>query len=241
MPSYVPPTRATELIFYIALPSQADANLFQVDPTLAAGDFTVYTDGVSGGTLDTTPSVVPAGSPAVKITLSIAEMTGDNINLWCHDAAGAQWCDVFININTVTRQIDALAFPNTAGRGIDVTATGGVGIDWGNVENPTTTLNLSGTAVGTATALGTQAKADVNAEVVDAINTDTYAEPSTVPAFPLSLVSMQRFLTGALINGLVVDSNTGALTFRNAAAAALWKKVITNAAGVYTEVKASTP
>lgn len=36
--------------------------------------------------------------------------------------------------------------PTTAGNTLDVTATGGAGIDWSNVENPTTTLNLSGTS-----------------------------------------------------------------------------------------------
>jgi hypothetical protein len=41
--------------------------------------------------------------------------------------------------------------PTTAGRTLDVTATGAAGIDWGNVENPTTTLNLSGTTVKTVT------------------------------------------------------------------------------------------
>jgi len=45
--------------------------------------------------------------------------------------------------------------PTTAGRTLDVTATGAAGIDWANVENPTTALDLSGTdiqLVDTATA-----------------------------------------------------------------------------------------
>jgi len=37
--------------------------------------------------------------------------------------------------------------PTVEGRELDVTATGAAGIDWGNVENPTTTNNLSGTSV----------------------------------------------------------------------------------------------
>ena len=35
----------------------------------------------------------------------------------------------------------------TVGRKLDVTATGAAGIDWANVENPTTALNLSGTNI----------------------------------------------------------------------------------------------
>lgn len=37
--------------------------------------------------------------------------------------------------------------PTTAGRTLDVTATGAAGIDWGNVENPTTAVDLSGTDI----------------------------------------------------------------------------------------------
>jgi hypothetical protein len=37
--------------------------------------------------------------------------------------------------------------PTTAGRTLDVTATGAAGVDWGNVENPTTAVNLSGTNI----------------------------------------------------------------------------------------------
>jgi hypothetical protein len=47
-----------------------------------------------------------------------------------------------------------------ANRQLDVTATGGAGIDWANVENPTTALDLSQTdiqLVDTATALGADA------------------------------------------------------------------------------------
>jgi hypothetical protein len=37
--------------------------------------------------------------------------------------------------------------PTTAGRTLDVTATGAAGIDWANVENPTTAQNLSATNI----------------------------------------------------------------------------------------------
>ena len=37
--------------------------------------------------------------------------------------------------------------PTVAGRTLDVTSTGAAGIDWANVENPTTTVNLSSTNI----------------------------------------------------------------------------------------------
>lgn len=49
--------------------------------------------------------------------------------------------------------------PTTAGRTLDVSATGEAGIDWANVGSPTTTVTLSGTTVKTAT--------DVEADTAD--------------------------------------------------------------------------
>jgi hypothetical protein len=68
-------------------------------------------------------------------------------------------------------------------RTLDVTATGAAGIDLANVENPTTTLNLSGTTIKTATDLDTKlgtpavsVSADI-AAVPEAVNT---LEPSGI-------------------------------------------------------------
>lgn len=51
-----------------------------------------------------------------------------------------------ISIPWTVLKEDALA-PTTTARTLDVTATGAAGIDWGNVENPTTALNLSATNI----------------------------------------------------------------------------------------------
>lgn len=45
--------------------------------------------------------------------------------------------------------------PTTAGRTLDVTATGAAGVDWGNVENQTTAVNLSSTTVNLVNTLTT--------------------------------------------------------------------------------------
>ena len=49
------------------------------------------------------------------------------------------------------------------------------------------TGNVGGNVTGSVGSLAAQAKADVNAEVVDALATDTYAEPSAPPAATASL------------------------------------------------------
>jgi hypothetical protein len=148
MPSYSTPKRATEFIFYTSLVDASDGNAFKANPTLAAGDVVVSTDGSAETNLDTLPVVTPAGSKRVKVTVSVAEMTGDNVQLTFSDqTATAEWADQTINIQTTTRQIDDLAFPTTSGRSIDTTATGAVGIDWANVEGQATAVDLSATDI----------------------------------------------------------------------------------------------
>lgn len=58
-----------------------------------------------------------------------------------------------VELDAVDYQTDAFGAlkPTTAGRTLDVTATGAAGIDLGNVENQGSTLNLSATSIKTAT------------------------------------------------------------------------------------------
>lgn len=51
-------------------------------------------------------------------------------------------------IDLISRAVTLYRPVKTEGRALAVTATGAVAIDWGNVENPTTAVNLSGTTVG---------------------------------------------------------------------------------------------
>lgn len=64
---------------------------FQVNPTIAAGDFTISKDFGTFVNLATLPVVTPAGSTSVKIALSAAEMTADKVFILAKDAAGNEW------------------------------------------------------------------------------------------------------------------------------------------------------
>lgn len=149
MADYAIPKSGVAFIFYTGLVSQADTKLLKSSPTLASGDFKVSIDGGAFANLATLPTNTPSGT-AVKISLSAGEMTGDNILVACIDAAGAEWCDQIINIQTAPRGIADLAYPTTSGRSLDVSAGGNAGIDWANVEAPTTTLALTGTTISTS-------------------------------------------------------------------------------------------
>lgn len=54
-------------------------------------------------------------------------------------------------VDRIDAAITSRLAPTVAARTLDVTATGAAGIDWANVENPTTTINFSGTTIKTAT------------------------------------------------------------------------------------------
>ena len=148
MATYIPAKRGVEYIFYVGLESVATAGTFQTNPTTASGDWKVSKDGGTLANLTTLPTITPTSGKLVKVTLSTTEMDADSVTVIASDAAGGEWKDLIISIQTAARQIDDLAYPTTGGRSIDVTTTGAVGVDWGNVENPTTTVGLTGTTAG---------------------------------------------------------------------------------------------
>jgi hypothetical protein len=98
---YNPPVRAEDFICRIALSDMNVAGVFKSNPTIAAGDFKVDKDGGGLTNLNTLPSVDPAASVLVKITLSATEMTADVVTLVCIDQTSPkEWCDFVMTIPT---------------------------------------------------------------------------------------------------------------------------------------------
>ena len=108
MPSYVPAKKNTAFITYVGLPSHDNALILQADPTLAPGDVKVAIDDGAPANLATLPVVDADFTKRVKVSLSAAEMNGDNITVIFSDASGEEWCDLLINIQTADRQINDL-------------------------------------------------------------------------------------------------------------------------------------
>lgn len=143
MASFVTPKKNAAFECYIALVSQANTAIFQVSPTFAAGDVKVSIDNGTSNNITTLP-VIGTNTMLAKVNLSASEMNGDNISVVFHDAAGAEWCDLMLNIQTSARQIDDLAYPSTSGRSMAVDASGIVDA---NIEKVNaTTVTGSGTA-----------------------------------------------------------------------------------------------
>lgn len=97
-----PPVYAAAWHFFISLISQADTNIFQANPTLAAGDVKVSIDGGSLNNLATLPSATPAASKLLRVDLSAAEMTGNQIMVLFSDAADSEWQDAMVMISTMS-------------------------------------------------------------------------------------------------------------------------------------------
>lgn len=215
MPSYVTPKKNAQYIFYVSLRDQADTKLFKANPTIAAGDFKVSTDGGALGNLGTLPAVAPAGSKMVKITLSASEMNGDNVTLICSDAAGAEWCDLTMNIQTSARQIDDLAYPTVSGRSVDVATGGEVGVDFSNINGTLDNANIGGNAITNdkigANAIGSSelasgciTSAQMAADSIDASALATDA----VNEIRNSILSDSTPFNGADIAAILTDTGT---------------------------------
>lgn len=201
MPSFFPPKKNTEFIFYISLTSQANVKLFQTNPTLAAGDVKVSTDGGAEGNIAALPVVTPAGSKRVKVILSASEMNGDNIQVTFSDAAGAEWADKMINIQTSATQIDNLVRSTTPANTFDIASTGEGGIDFDNTKGTHPNVNLADDAI-------TPAKYNDAAAVIPyqggvwvdsgAANTDTVVGVDGLPSNPVSTFVAARTLADAI-------------------------------------------
>ncbi len=114
MTSYVTPKKNTAFIIYVGLQDYLTSGKLKANPTLAAGDAKVSIDGGAFANLTTLPTVTPAAGKGVKISLSAAEMNGDNITIVLSDQTSPpEWCDVILNIQTTASQIDDLALASS--------------------------------------------------------------------------------------------------------------------------------
>ncbi len=115
MTSYVTPKINTAFVFYVSLEDAANPGKFKASPTLANGDVLVATGDGAPGNAATLPVVDADFTKRVKVSLSAGEMNGDNVTVIFSDAAGAEWFDLLINIQTTARQIDDLGTSTYAG------------------------------------------------------------------------------------------------------------------------------
>jgi hypothetical protein len=120
----------------------------EVQITLATATLGSYT---SGGFVAVDNTNMPGW---YEIGIPDAALDGGNeVAIQLRGAANMVPVNIYIELDAVDYQTDAMGAlkPTTAGRTLDVSAGGEAGIDLANVGSPSTTLNLSGTTIKTAT------------------------------------------------------------------------------------------
>jgi len=165
MPTYNTPKRGVAFKFYTGLVDQSNTKLLKANPTIAAGDFQISKDGGAFTNLTTLPSANPASGRAVMIDLSASEMTADNIVIQCVDAAGAEWCDQLINLQTTANQLDDIP------AAVWAVAVDGATTAAESMRLQNSALGGKATGMGTTTAVFRDL-ADTKARITATVDTD---------------------------------------------------------------------
>jgi hypothetical protein len=188
---------------------------------LVAGDVEIHKDG------GTTQRSSDAG---VTVTIDFDSITGnhlvaidlsDNTDAGFY-AAGSRYQvrmeGTTVDGATINAWIGAFSIgctlrPTTAGRTLDVTATGAAGIDWGNVENPTTAVDLSATDIQLCDTVTTNtdmvSEPPSASDIVDEWETQSQADPTGfhVNVLEVNGTAQTANDNGADINAILVDTN----------------------------------
>ena len=102
------PIQETAYSFVTSLVNSLDPSQFLVNPTIATGDFKISKDGGALANLATLPTVSPAGSSLVLVSLSALEMTGEKITVQAIDVAGDEWEDLSAFIDTPEGSVETV-------------------------------------------------------------------------------------------------------------------------------------
>lgn len=98
---YNPPVKGEDFKVRISLEDFANPGRFKSNPTIAAGDFKIDKDGGGLNNLTNLPTVSPAASVLVELSLTATEMNADVVTIVCVDqTATAEWSDLVISIPT---------------------------------------------------------------------------------------------------------------------------------------------
>lgn len=98
---YNPPKKNEDFAIRVSLEDYANPGNFKSNPTIAAGDFKVAVDSTALANLSTLPTVSPASSVLVLVSLSSGEMNGDVITIVAIDQTSPkEWSDLVISIPT---------------------------------------------------------------------------------------------------------------------------------------------
>lgn len=219
MASHVPPKKndASGFVTYVSLVSQANPFIFQVNPTLAAGDIKVAVDDAAPGNISAM-AVDADFTKRVKLTLSQAQTNGDVLTIICSDAAGAEWCDREITLHTsgqTLNEIDAL------------------------IDAIKAVTDVESGVKAVVNALNNLSAAQVNAQVLDVLSVDPIAElAQAVPAVTPTVFTALMYLYMIARNKLLTTSSE--LSIHNDAGLKIVKRALSDDGTTFTEDEAES-
>lgn len=154
---------------------------------------------IQSGLLTTSAFNTKLGTPAgASVSADIAAVKAETASIQTVTAAlpngGA--------LTTITNNVAAI-LADTGTDGVVVASTSKAGYSLASDQ--------SGVTVGAVNALGAQAKADVNSEVLDVLNVDTFAEPTSAPAATSSLREKIGWIFKVLRNKMTQNATTQSL------------------------------
>lgn len=98
---YNPPVKNEDFIIGVGVQDTGNSTDLRVSPTISSGDWQVSKDFGSFANLTTLPTVTPAGSQQIKISLSATEMNADVVTVRGVDQTTVkEWADFLLAIPT---------------------------------------------------------------------------------------------------------------------------------------------
>lgn len=190
---------AVELVFPMV--SSASPDSFVSGETVT--DTAYYYNG-TWNTLAITDTVTEIGTTGMyQLSMAQGEMNYDLIMIKLTSTNSA---DSALIIRTYAVDVDDLVRSTTPANTLDVTATGAAGIDWGNVENQGTSVDLSATAINLA---------DTATTVTNGVTVTTNNDKtgySLTQSFPTNFSSLAIDGTGQVTVGTNNDKTGYSLT-----------------------------
>lgn len=160
---------------------------------------------------------IATNSGVYYLDLTSTEMNADTVAVIVKTSTSGAKTTVLVmypeEAGDIRVNVTAISDDSTAADNAEAAFDGtGYNVGGGSVVAASVTGNVGGNVTGSVGSLATQAKADVNAEVVDCLNVDTYAEPGQgAPAATASIVTKLGFIFKAFRNKVTQTSTAYSL------------------------------
>lgn len=148
--------------------------------TITTGLTTTFTGNLTGSVGSVTGAVGSVTGSVASVTGAVGSVTG-------------------LTASNLDATVSSRLAPTTAGRTLDVSATGEAGVDWTNVGGQGTTVTLSGTTIGTASAVTGLTASNLDTTVSSRLATAGYTAPPS--AATVSTAVWTEALPGSYTSG----------------------------------------